>query len=910
VPAAATSPRARATFLAEAGRLLAESLDYESILQQVADAAVPTLADWCAVDVVHSEPGTAWPPVVRRVAVAGRDPNKLAWARKLGVEVERDWASPNGLPQVLRTGVAAFFPEITRDLIRRAGLSDQEKAIFLRIGLTSAICVPLVARGRTFGAISLGMAESRRRYVTDDLALAKDLASYAAIAIDNARLYANEREARLAAERAALRVERLQAITAELSYARTPGQIGDVIVGHGVEALGASSAVVYITSESGTSLDLVCAAGVAAEAPDRMRRIPIQANHPAADALRTRAPVFIGDAAQRRERYPNLDAPSEGAEATAALPLIADDRGIGAIEFDFPLTAVLGADERTLLSALAHQCGQAIDRARLYVAEMRAKEAIAAVHRRQATVLEAIADGFVTFDREWRYGYVNRVAAELVGRQPEDLIGRVLWDVYPDARDTPFASVLREAMTSGRQASGEAYSTAIGGWIEYRTYPTEEGLSVVIRDISERRRHDERLRFLAEASTLLSSSLDYETTLSNIAELAVPALASSCVIDLVGEDGQLERVATVFDSGELSRLVGELRRRNPLTAETRHPALQVLATGESIFYPEIAPGDLGQVVDDRPDSLALARRLNPTSCVFVALRARGRTLGVMSLSTAGTRRRFDQQDLALIEDIAQRVGMAVDNARLHEAERRARGEAEAANQAKSDFLAIMSHELRTPLTAVVGYTELLSDEVVGPVNETQRDHLARVRASSEHLLMLIEDILSYARIEAGRELVRIEDFGLAALLEQASVIIRPLAEKKSLEFTLAGGNARAVMRSDPQKVRQIIINLLANAVKFTTKGSVRLGARVYDDRVAFEVADTGPGIAREHLDRVFDAFWQVDQRMTRKSGGTGLGLSVARQLARLLGGDVSVRSTTGEGSVFTVDLPLNAPDNV
>jgi signal transduction histidine kinase len=279
----------------------------------------------------------------------------------------------------------------------------------------------------------------------------------------------------------------------------------------------------------------------------------------------------------------------------------------------------------------------------------------------------------------------------------------------------------------------------------------------------------------------------------------------------------------------------------------------------------------------------------------------------MSLSTTGARRRFDEQDRALIEELAQRVAMAVDNARLHEAERLARAEAEAANQAKSDFLAIMSHELRTPLTAVVGYTELLADEVVGPVNDTQRDHLARVRASSEHLLMLIEDILSYARIEAGRELVRIEDFGLAALLEQAAVIVRPLAEKKSLEFTLAGQHTRAVMRSDPQKVRQIIINLLANAVKFTTSGSVRLAARVAADRVELEVADTGPGIAREHLDRVFDAFWQVDQRMTRKAGGTGLGLSVARQLARLLGGDVGVQSTIGQGSVFTVDLPLAAP---
>jgi PAS domain S-box-containing protein len=522
-------------------------------------------------------------------------------------------------------------------------------------------------------------------------------------------------------------------------------------------------------------------------------------------------------------------------------------------------------------------------------------------------VLEAIADGFVTFDRQWRYGYVNRVAAELVGKLPEELVGRVLWEVHPGNEDTAFAETLRAAMSRGVQASGEAFSNSIGRWIEYRAYPTEDGLSLVFRDVDERRRHDERLRFLAEASTLLSSSLDYETTLSNIAELAVPALASSCVIDLVGPDQQLERVATVFDSGELTRLVGEVRRRHPITAETRHPAREVLATGESIFFADITPEILPLVVDDRPETLALARRLNPTSCVFVALRARGRTLGVMSLSTSGARRRFDEKDRALIEELAQRVAMAVDNAQLHEAERRARAAAEAANQAKSDFLAIMSHELRTPLTAVVGYTELLADEVVGPVNDTQRDHLGRVRSSSEHLLMLIEDILSYARIEAGRELVRIEDFGLAALLEQAAVIIRPLAEKKALDFTVSGQHARGVMRSDPQKVRQIIINLLANAVKFTQQGGVRLAARVVGDRVVFEVSDTGPGIAAEHLHRVFDAFWQVDQRMTRKAGGTGLGLSVARQLARLLGGDVTVESRVGAGSVFTVDLPIDAP---
>jgi len=898
--------RSRIAFLSEAGKLLAESLDYETVLQQVADGAVPTLADWCAVDVVHTRATGEWPPEVRRVAVAGRDAAKLAWARKLGADVERDWSSPNGLPQVLRTGAPAFFPDVTDELIRRAGLSEQEKSVFLRIGLRSAICVPLIARGRTFGAISLAMAESHRRYEREDLALTIELARHAAVAIDNARLYADERAARLAAERAAVRLERLQSITAALSNAHTPTQVGEVIVDHGLETLGASAALVYHTGESGTALDLVCASGYTPASIEHVRRVAIHASHPAAHVLRTRAPVFVCGAAEMRARFPQAEIENEDG-SWCAVPLVADERGIGAIVFNFASGVVLAPDEQSLLGSLAHQCAQAIDRARLFVAEMRAKDAIAAVQRRQATVLEAIEDGFVTFDREWRYGYINRVAAELIGQSAESLVGRVLWDVHPGHDDTAFAVVLRHAMATGAHASGETFSNTIGRWIEYRAYATDDGLSVIFRDVDERRRHDERLRFLAEASTLLSSSLDYETTLANIAELAVPALANSCVIDLVGPDGELERVATVFDSGELSRLVGEMRRRHPITSNSRHPARQALVTGGTIFYPEIGPDVLPLVVDDRPDSLALARRLNPTSCVFVALRARGRTLGVMSLCTTGGRRRFDDRDRVLIEDLAQRVAMAVDNARLHEGERRARSEAEAANQAKSDFLAIMSHELRTPLTAVVGYTELLADEVVGPVNETQRDHLSRVRASSEHLLMLIEDILSFARIEAGREQVHIEEFGLAALLEQAAVIVRPLAEKKNLAFTLGGHDSRAVMRSDPQKVRQIIINLLANAVKFTTIGGVRLIAGVADGRVEFEVSDTGPGIALQHVERVFDAFWQVDQRITRKAGGTGLGLSVARQLARLLGGDVSVRSTIGEGSVFRVDLPLSAP---
>ena len=904
------SPRARAAFLAEATRLLAESLDYELILQRVAEAAVPQLADWCVVDVIHGPGAAAWPPAVRRVAVAGRDPGQVAWARKLGKLVERDWTAPNGLPKVLRTGESAFFPEITPDFIEAASLSEPEKVAFRQIGLGSAICVPLVARGRTFGAISFAMAESGRRYVEADLELAEDLGRRAAVAIDNARLYAAERAARVAAERAALHLERLQAVTAALSHARTPHEVGRVVVDHGIEALGARSASLAVVDPATQTLELICASGYSSGATAKYRRIPLDAPFPLTDVVRDRQPLVLASAEERDARFPHLAQlrRENGAGAMAALPLLVDGRAIGALGFNFPESRPIDGEDRAVLTAIAHQGAQALDRARLYEAELRAREEMAGVQRRQAAVLDAVADGFATVDRDWRCTYVNRAAAEMFARSAGTLVGRVLWDLYPEAAGSEFARTLSRAMHERMTVYGEAFSRPLGGWFEYHAYPTDDdGISVFFRDITERRTHDERVRFLGEASKVLSSSIDYETTLANIARLAVPSLASSCVIDLLSDSGELERVATMFESPELRARVAEMRRRNPLRATTSHPVRDVLDTGESQFFPNITASVLPRLVDETPDALVLVQALNPTSCIFVALKARGRTFGVMSLSTTGARRRFDDRDRVLIEELAQRVAMAVDNARLHAAERRARAQAEAANQAKSDFLAIMSHELRTPLTAVVGYTELLSDEVVGPVNDTQREHLGRVRASSEHLLMLIEDILSYARIEAGREQVHVEEFALAALLEQASVIVRPLAEKKGLAFSVVGTSSSAVIRSDPQKVRQILINLLANAMKFTERGSVRLAASAAGDHVRFEVTDTGPGIEPENVERVFEAFWQVDQRMTRRLGGTGLGLSVARQLARLLGGDVRVTSTVGAGSTFSVDLPLMVP---
>ena len=237
----------------------------------------------------------------------------------------------------------------------------------------------------------------------------------------------------------------------------------------------------------------------------------------------------------------------------------------------------------------------------------------------------------------------------------------------------------------------------------------------------------------------------------------------------------------------------------------------------------------------------------------------------------------------------------------------ARAEAESANGAKSDFLAVMSHELRTPLAAIMGYQELLADGITGPVTDAQAQQLGRIKASARHLLSLIDEILTFTRLDAGRETVTPESIDLDTILKDASEIVEPLATAKKLELNLVSPGPGCRVESDPTKVRQILVNLLSNAVKFTDSGTVTAEATVIGKEFLLKVSDTGIGIQPENLHRIFDPFWQVEQKATRRATGTGLGLTVTKRLANLLGGDVDVMSTVGEGTTFTVRLPVKAP---
>jgi signal transduction histidine kinase len=259
---------------------------------------------------------------------------------------------------------------------------------------------------------------------------------------------------------------------------------------------------------------------------------------------------------------------------------------------------------------------------------------------------------------------------------------------------------------------------------------------------------------------------------------------------------------------------------------------------------------------------------------------------------------FSDREIHRLRAIADYAALALWKAELLD-------RAQAADRAKSRFLATVSHELRTPLTALAGYEELLADQVIGPLTDIQRDVLERMRSVTNHLAAVIEEVLTFSSLDEGRETVRPTDFLAADLVRATAAVIEPLARQKELTFRVTLPTTPIRMTSDVDKIRQILVNLAGNAVKFTDRGEVHLVLHRGDGEVRIDVVDTGIGIAATDIARLFRPFAQLDTTLTRRHGGTGLGLYIACGLAELLGGRIEVQSEVGKGSCFTLVLPAD-----
>jgi PAS domain S-box-containing protein len=482
-------------------------------------------------------------------------------------------------------------------------------------------------------------------------------------------------------------------------------------------------------------------------------------------------------------------------------------------------------------------------------------------HRRERAaraIVESINDGFVVLDRRWRYRYLNDRAARLAQRRRKDLLGRSIWDVFPELVGTTFQTEARRALTHDTPRRFEFFHPRLGGWADIQMYASGEGLVVYFRDIATQK--------------------EAQVTASRLA-----AIVSSSDDAIVSKD-----------------LNGDIMSWNPAAERMfGYPAEEAIGQNITLIIPPERRHE---------EAIVLARiRAGQSVSHFETVRVRkdGQPVEV-SLTISPVRGAGNEIVGAskIARDITARKAIERERGELHARERAARAEAETANRAKDDFLTTLSHELRTPLNAVYGWAAILQS---GQVDEaTRAKAIDTIMRNSNTQVQLIDDLLDIGRIASGKLRLDVQSVELTPVIEAALEAVRPGALAKSIALETHLDPHGGPITGDPNRLQQVVWNLLSNAVKFTPQGGrVEVHLRQAGPQVEIVVHDTGSGIAPDFLPFVFERFRQGDSSSTRTHAGIGLGLTLVKQLVELHGGTVSAESPgVGEGATFTIRLPL------
>jgi PAS domain S-box-containing protein len=534
----------------------------------------------------------------------------------------------------------------------------------------------------------------------------------------------------------------------------------------------------------------------------------------------------------------------------------------------------------------------------------RTQEALRLSEERYRTLVDAMQQLIWVNDAEGRNTYVNRQWRQYMGLSAPMQHG-LDWFTLTHADDV---ETVRRARARGLDA-GEAYECelrirrkdGVYRWHLLRTVPMRDADGRIIQwfgtatDIHNIKLAEEGERFLAEASTTLASTLDYQVALERLARLVVERLADWCVIDIL-EDGDFRPLAVAHRDTAKEPGLRQMRSRYPVVKERPSLVRDVAQSGTPVLLPEV-PASLLNFYSRDDEHFQAISDLSPRSSMVVPLIARGRALGVISLAIAESDRRYDETDLALARDLARHAALAIDNARLYR-------EAQEANRLKDEFLATVSHELRTPLNAIMGWAEMLrAGRLDGEMTAQAYETIARNAKSQARI---IDDILDVSRIITGKLRLDAEPVELAAIVGTVIEAVRPAALAKKITLDVALDEAASAVSGDAGRLQQVAWNLLSNAIKFTQENgrvTVRLDRDGAEARLT--VCDDGCGIKPEFLPHVFDRFRQADSSYTRRHGGLGLGLAIVRHLVEMHGGTVMAESAgEDQGATFIVRLPL------
>ena len=540
--------------------------------------------------------------------------------------------------------------------------------------------------------------------------------------------------------------------------------------------------------------------------------------------------------------------------------------------------------------------------------------------------------GIAAIDNEGRQEYVNEAFARMIGWPRDVLIGAMPPFVYwpEDERDT-IAALLRETLADNapregitlrfQRRDGSRFDALMHAGVFVDASGRPAGWVAAIADVSShlalqrdleandarlraayaaeraaRRAAEDsarRLEALQRATADLTGALTPEEVAAIVLRAAIPTVGGvRGLVALVSrERTALDVIATV---GYAETIAARKRR---VAMESGFPLADAVRERKSLLFANAAEqtGQYPHLGDPHAET-----RTGATASI--PLLAAGTVIGAVGINW-NEEHEFTADETAFLESIAHQCAQATERARLYQEEQRARREAEEANRAKSDFLAAMSHELRTPLNAIAGYVDLLTLGIRGPLNDQQGADLERIRFNQRHLTSLIEDVLAFARIEAGRLEVERMPVPLDATLRTAYPMVMPQMHARGVRFVYDGCPRNVIVQGDAERIVQICVNLLSNAAKATSaRGEVRLSCALDKDRVLVRVSDTGTGIPRDKLEAIFSPFTQLGRSLKTPRAGAGLGLSISRGLAEAMGGSLKAASHLGTGSTFTLTL--------
>ncbi len=660
-------------------------------------------------------------------------------------------------------------------------------------------------------------------------------------------------------------------------------------------------------------------------------------------AIRTGQPVVIQNIPI--EASTRAEAIQRGYRSTIALPLLQDLQAVGVLRIYAAEAGAFDDEEVKLLTELANDLAYGIRALRVQAEHRRAEVALQESRARLAGIIDSAMDAIITVDEDQHILLLNEAAQQMFRCSAEDVIGQPLDRFIPERHRAQHRShlqrfgqtgVTNRAMgalepLSALRADGEQFP------IEASISQTEVGgqklYTVILRDITERKRAEAQIQLnitrtqaLSELSRALAEvSLDYPAVLETLARRMAELIGEACAIRLISDEGQWLHPATLYHPHpEALAGMRHLLATVPQRLDEGFTG-RVAQAGQPVLIPVVQMEQFRAAVNS--EFWPWLERFGPHSLLGIPLRAQNRVIGVLTISRHSPGNPYTADDQAFAQDLADRAALVIMNARLFDAlqtlndalERRvaertaqlevvnrdlqhAKGEAERANLAKSEFLSRMSHELRTPLNAVLGFAQVLGMDELDP---RQKKSVNRIYDAGRHLLTLINEVLDIARIESGRLSVSPEPVHVGEVVRETADVIQPLAAQRKIQLHVDEGTlGDRHIRADRQRITQVLLNLLSNAVKYNhAGGSVTVACAAVGERLQIRVSDTGPGIDPTQVERLFTPFERLGAEYSQVEG-TGLGLALSKRLVEVMGGATGVESVLGQGSTFWVELPL------